>query len=204
MLTENVFFLFLTTKNLFHVLCVVGSLLWGNIALPMVMVFMHMVCMSVFFVTRLENRSMVIASRFSTLRGVEAIQRLALGFVRAKLSDPAGNFRWSRQRVRQAIRGYKAYLEQRLLHPDAPENPLLDVDEVWHLHILHTKRYRRDCRRIFGYFLHHVPGVLPKRAGEATCSSDAPSRLATCSSDSRLQLVATCSSDTTPTHATCR
>ena len=37
--------------------------------------------------------------------------------------------------------------------------PALDIDKVWHQHILHTRDYARDCQRIFGAFLHHAPGT---------------------------------------------
>lgn len=33
----------------------------------------------------------------------------------------------------------------------------LDVDNYWHVHILHTQQYREDCAFVFGHFLEHVP-----------------------------------------------
>lgn len=36
-----------------------------------------------------------------------------------------------------------------------------DLDELWHEHILDTKKYREDCYTIFGRFIHHNPH-LPK------------------------------------------
>ena len=35
--------------------------------------------------------------------------------------------------------------------------PPPDVDEVWHAHILDTRRYARDCVKLFGTFHHHYP-----------------------------------------------
>lgn len=35
--------------------------------------------------------------------------------------------------------------------------PSLDIDEVWHAHILHTEEYYEFCQRAFGFFLHHHP-----------------------------------------------
>jgi hypothetical protein len=32
------------------------------------------------------------------------------------------------------------------------------ADLIWHEHMLDTKRYAQDCGRLFGRFLHHVPG----------------------------------------------
>lgn len=38
--------------------------------------------------------------------------------------------------------------------------PTVDIDDVWHLHVLDTSRYMKDCEAIFGEYLHHTP-VLP-------------------------------------------
>jgi len=35
--------------------------------------------------------------------------------------------------------------------------PSMDVDEVWHGHITDTRRYEKDCIRIFGKKIHHYP-----------------------------------------------
>lgn len=35
-----------------------------------------------------------------------------------------------------------------------PSEPL---DDIWHAHILDTKKYAEDCDKIFGKFLHHFP-----------------------------------------------
>jgi hypothetical protein len=31
------------------------------------------------------------------------------------------------------------------------------MDEFWHMHILDTKAYRKDCEAIFGHYLDHYP-----------------------------------------------
>jgi hypothetical protein len=43
------------------------------------------------------------------------------------------------------------------LRPEAPVVPSPLVDEVWHNHILDTRRYRVDCMRMFGVYVHHAP-----------------------------------------------
>lgn len=35
--------------------------------------------------------------------------------------------------------------------------PSLEIDEVWHAHILHTEDYMYFCNQVFGGFLHHHP-----------------------------------------------
>ncbi len=39
--------------------------------------------------------------------------------------------------------------------PSLPPSP--DIDEFWHLHILQTQQYHKDCLNIFGKYLHHQP-----------------------------------------------
>lgn len=35
--------------------------------------------------------------------------------------------------------------------------PSAAVDEVWHTHVLQSKRYMKDCEEMFGGYQHHVP-----------------------------------------------
>lgn len=56
-----------------------------------------------------------------------------------------------------AIQDYRGYLFLNLKYPGFPIAPSYDIDEVWHQHILFTKRYSEDCHRIFGEMRHHVP-----------------------------------------------
>lgn len=42
-------------------------------------------------------------------------------------------------------------------HPGESIIPHKEVDEVWHMHILDTRKYAADCENIFGHFLHHFP-----------------------------------------------
>ena len=33
--------------------------------------------------------------------------------------------------------------------------PSIEVDEIWHHHILDTRKYSEDCKKIYGFFMHH-------------------------------------------------
>ncbi len=55
------------------------------------------------------------------------------------------------------ISSYRNFLKLILLNPGKEIVPTEEVDEIWHLHILDTQRYRRDCERIFGQMLEHYP-----------------------------------------------
>lgn len=35
--------------------------------------------------------------------------------------------------------------------------PNKQIDEMWHEHILDTRKYSDDCQTVFGYYLHHTP-----------------------------------------------
>ena len=60
-----------------------------------------------------------------------------------------------------AIEEYKRFLILKIENPDVGMSPTKSMDEVWHFHILDTKKYAEDCDRMFGTFLHHTPGYGP-------------------------------------------
>lgn len=79
---------------------------------------------------------------------------------------------WSHaERERQAAR-YVSFLRLIALHPGKRATPTREIDELWHLHMLHPVAYHRDCMALFGRVLDHDggfgtgPGELPvlKRA----------------------------------------
>jgi hypothetical protein len=56
-----------------------------------------------------------------------------------------------------AIFEYKRYLIMKKNFPKLELAPSPLVDEVWHMHILDTRQYMKDCDRIFGFYVHHAP-----------------------------------------------
>ena len=52
---------------------------------------------------------------------------------------------------------YKRFLNIHKTYPNEYIVPGHLVDEVWHDHILHTKKYQKDCMQLFGAYLHHQP-----------------------------------------------
>jgi hypothetical protein len=57
----------------------------------------------------------------------------------------------------QYILLYRCFLKLCLLHPDATIVPSLQIDRVWHTHMLDTAKYRADCQHVFDRFLDHFP-----------------------------------------------
>jgi len=90
---------------------------------------------------------------------IAAIQALDLEAVKLRVMDTELGEGWNREYADSIELAYKNYLTMLAKYPDDIEDILIskDVDELWHAHILHTKKYADDCQKIFGNFLHHDP-----------------------------------------------
>jgi hypothetical protein len=64
---------------------------------------------------------------------------------------------WSHQQTSHAIMHYRMFLFLVYLHPNTKLVPTQEIDLVWHYHILHTRKYRKDCQMLFGRFIDHEP-----------------------------------------------
>ena len=93
------------------------------------------------------------------------IQAIDMSLFRTKLHEP----RWGRpipQHVLDhAIQDYQRFLFLMRKYPGEPLSPTLDIDLIWHEHILDSMPYFQDTARIFGHYVHHEPGRTP---GERT------------------------------------
>jgi hypothetical protein len=59
--------------------------------------------------------------------------------------------------VRECCQEYRKFLFLIHSYPEVQVVPGPLIDEVWHDHILHTKKYLEDCKRVFGKYIHHSP-----------------------------------------------
>ncbi len=65
---------------------------------------------------------------------------------------------WSKKDVPEAIKQYRNFLFLRKKYGHLYTlPPSVEIDDVWHAHILHTREYIKFCQDAFGYFLHHDP-----------------------------------------------
>lgn len=65
---------------------------------------------------------------------------------------------WKEAWALKAVEQYRHYLFLKIKYGKTHAlPPSLDIDEVWHAHILHTEEYTEFCQQAFGFFLHHHP-----------------------------------------------
>lgn len=92
----------------------------------------------------------------------EYIEALDFYWIEQKLTSPSSDgFRkvWTHEGVRDAIRQYKNFMMLVKLYDGTEEKivPSVEVDEIWHNHILDTNAYFKDCDIIYGKYMHHFP-----------------------------------------------
>ncbi len=104
--------------------------------------------------TRVNDLPPMIDSLEEAWTYIEAID---LSNVHRKLVHP----RWGKALpdmvVEHAIRDYRRFLFLMRKYRGRPFSPTLDIDLVWHEHILDTLPYFHDTAAIFGRYLHHQP-----------------------------------------------
>lgn len=76
---------------------------------------------------------------------------------------------WTPERFSNAVLDYQRYLALCKHIPGEMFAPSMDADEIWHRHMLNSRRYTADCNAYFGYYLHHEPSeVHPTKEQRAT------------------------------------
>lgn len=94
--------------------------------------------------------------KYKNLLLAKKLDELNLDFIKNRM---VARYGWEESRADNAIFGYKKYLYTTQVL-SVKISPSIDVDEIWHQHILHTKDYAKDCEFLFGFFLHHVPNPV--------------------------------------------
>mgnify|MGYP000185409228 FL=1 len=107
----------------------------------------------------------------------EPFAQLDLSDVVARVEEEHSD--WTPERLETAEQEYRKWL---FLCSVAPKGtPLgmgatpgsMDVDEIWHNHILFTRKYMRDCRKLCGRFVHHTPATkADKESGDRSRFAD--------------------------------
>jgi len=64
---------------------------------------------------------------------------------------------WNTERAKKAVENYKRYMAITKAIGGFQLVPNAEIDEIWHMHILDTRAYTKDCTELFGEYLHHFP-----------------------------------------------
>lgn len=105
-----------------------------------------------------DEEKLYLGERLQLAEARGFIEEMDLSGIRDKLiaSEPEG-LGWSDAKADFVLQNYRDWLFLRRKHEDEPMPPTFQIDEVWHLHILDTRAYRRHSGSIFGYMLDHNP-----------------------------------------------
>lgn len=106
----------------------------------------------------MHKRSGSLSGKLDHASVVSYIEALDLRKYHQKIQQLYPNHDWSESIFEQAVVDYKRFLELKHLYPNEHVAPTKLIDDIWHMHILDTKKYHFDCDRIFGTYLHHTPG----------------------------------------------
>jgi len=64
---------------------------------------------------------------------------------------------WSEEKINHAIKIYREWLVLQVFYEALSFAPSELIDELWHVHILDTRKYMSDCISVKGEFIHHYP-----------------------------------------------
>jgi hypothetical protein len=88
----------------------------------------------------------------------DALNRIGRLNLTRMVAKTAKNYGWTERRADVAELWYKNFLKLCYLNSRKPVAALTrDADLLWHQHILDTVRYQKDCKRLFGRYLNHIP-----------------------------------------------
>ena len=78
----------------------------------------------------------------------------------------AADHGWTEERRQKTLNEYKLFLSEAAnCQRDGRYivKPSQDVDKLWHLHLLHSEIYVRDCTAWFGAYVHHRPALTTRQ-----------------------------------------
>lgn len=99
----------------------------------------------------------------------QKIQKLDLELVKDRCRISAHGYGWSKEKCEQIELLYKRFLYMSHTSKESTV-PSFEVDCIWHMHILDTMKYHKDCNELFGEYFHHYD-ILPNNATSYPSSS---------------------------------
>ncbi|MBW4659056.1 MAG: glycine-rich domain-containing protein-like [Drouetiella hepatica Uher 2000/2452] len=88
---------------------------------------------------------------------LQKARQLDLDPIAYQLMQSPTDLYWTKPQVVKAIAQYLAFLYLYDRYPHLQLAPSLEIDQIWHCHILDTQKYAEDCQLLFGYMIHHFP-----------------------------------------------
>jgi hypothetical protein len=108
--------------------------------------------------THQEGRAELLMQGHTIISKEEAINQVAMLDLDPIQDRLVRVNKFEGERLQRAMRMYRKFLALMVMYPDLLISPPSeDADEVWHAHIIHTKKYAADCQTLFGTFRHHNP-----------------------------------------------
>lgn len=96
----------------------------------------------------------------------EKIDAIDLTNAKLRLQDPKLGEGWTTQQCETIERKYKNFLKL-IAMGVSPCIPSIDVDKLFHVHILDTRSYIKDMDMCFGRYIHHMPYMKDNDLGKA-------------------------------------
>jgi hypothetical protein len=106
-----------------------------------------------------------------TLTTLARATALSLDCVRSRVAKE--NPDWTTTRVDTAVAEYRKWLVWIALNKKFDKLGMCstDVDEVWHAHILFTRKYAADCEALCGCFIHHQPNSEEEKRDDTSAKN---------------------------------
>ena len=92
-----------------------------------------------------------------SLNFLQKLKQLDLGAIAYKLMHPEQGKGWTKKQATRALLRYMMFLFLLHLYPNQNIIPTVEIDQVWHHHILSdVDKYIQDCEMLFGRLLNHA------------------------------------------------
>lgn len=95
------------------------------------------------------------------------IEDLDIEPIKFLLMDETDGLGWSLDKANYIGELYRTFLFLIYKYPDDGVVPTREIDSFWHYHILDTRKYHEDCKKIFGHYIHHNPYLGFRGDGDA-------------------------------------
>ena len=113
----------------------------------------------------------------SSLAVVQAVSSFELpefdlSFVTEQLASYPDFADWDSSRFDHAVLEYRRFLALCRSYPHKLVGLSIDADQIWHQHVLNTRRYIADCDSYFGEYFHHSPALSEEEQAAAKRQTD--------------------------------